>query len=83
MRKRKFMQLCAIVMSGAMLLAGCGGKADEPASQDTGSSGQQAAPATPTESDGKAEVSQPSGEEVTISFTHWGGDDTYTDVYWR
>lgn len=82
MKKRKLMQLCAVVMSGVMLLAGCGGKADEPASQDAGNSGQQAAPteAVPA-ADSKADAPQPSDEEVTISFTHWGGDDTYTGAY--
>lgn len=82
MRRKNFMQLCAVVMTGAMLLAGCGGNTKQPAASDTGSDSQDAAQ---EESDTAAEESgedaAASGEEVTITFTHWGGDDTYEGDY--
>ncbi len=86
MKKKKLKQLGAAVMTGAMLLTGCGGTAQEPASTENGG-GKQEVPAqaesepakgTAENAGGEAESS---GEEVTISFTHWGGDDTYTNVY--
>lgn len=86
MRKRKLMQFCAVVTTGAVLLAGCGGKADESAQTNSGNGEQQDAseqtvsvPATDTSVE--AEVAQPSDDEVTISFTHWGGDSTYETTY--
>ena len=83
MRRKNFMQLCAAVMTGAMLLAGCGGNTKQPAASDTGSDSQDTAAQeeTDTAAEESGEDAAASGEEVTITFTHWGGDDTYEGDY--
>lgn len=89
MKKKKISQLCAVTMAGVMLLAGCGnsGNSDNSSSAPAANSTSEntASTAADTGNSGTAATdtgnSTDSGEVVEISFTHWGGDDTYEGDY--
>lgn len=90
MKRKRIAQICAMALTGAMLLAGCGndagsasgsGSADnnEEAAQDTQDT--QASSESETQEADNAESGAADGEQVEITFTHWGGDGTYEGVY--